>query len=93
MSCGQREARWLVTWPYGQASAPGRPLMYCSICRGEVDALWLAIPLALLDLDREAVMLALYREGLSLPEPAVVADELELPGSWVRAAESLRQPP
>lgn len=92
MACGEWAARWLVTWPYGEKSGPGRPLAYCDHCREEKhDALWLAMPWSLLQINPEVVLVELYRAGLVGPDPEVVASELDLPGPWVVAARKLME--
>jgi hypothetical protein len=92
MACGQQPARWLVTWPYDQKSSAGRLLRYCDRCRDERrDVLWVAMPIAMLTINPEAVLLGLYECGLVATDPEVVAEQLGLPGPWVIAAQKFLQ--
>ncbi len=90
MACGHQAARWLVTWPYGQKTGPGRLLAYCDRCREERrDLLWVAMPMSLLEIDDEAVLLQLYADGLVSTDPEAVADLLGVQGRWVGAARRM----
>jgi len=89
MRCGSGPATFLVTALYAPGSAgPGRLLIYCDACRLDMSAaIWLAVPLALLNLALDEIMIALYRDGLTESEPHTAAEFLGLPaGRWLHEA-------
>lgn len=85
-SCGAADPPWLVSWPYGEPSGPGRLLAYCEDCRlARREVLCIVMPFVVVDTDRESVMTALYGAGLVGTDPHSAADVLNLHGDWVDA--------
>lgn len=89
MRCDRFPATILVSALYSPGSpGPGRLLIYCDLCRLEMSAvIWVAVPLAVLDSGVDAIMIALYRDGLTNSEPHTAAEALGLPaGRWLDEA-------
>ena len=88
MACSNEPSVWLVTGAR-PGPAPGRVLVYCDDCRRDkADALAVAIPLDVLDVDPEGIVLALYTAGHTRSDPSIVAEGLEFPAAWVAKADA-----
>jgi hypothetical protein len=74
---------WLVTWPYGATSGPGRLLSYCEACRAaQREHLVVVMPLAIAAHDPEMVLALLCRGGHVGTELADVAERYGLSSRW-----------
>jgi hypothetical protein len=85
--CGRPASHLVAGGPL--SNAPGRLLIYCGRCRDEA-TLAAVIPLEVVAQDPSAIVLSLYKAGLTSSDPDAVADKLPFASrDWVAAAHAV----